>query len=103
MFANLTATIRGTPRGGLADTRMITIDAPLFPLLIIDKPVKKSLSQITEEGLFNKPTTPAPSAESDEVYNWSSYVRDNFEKPKAKKKDGWKQLEVYSAVSIILC
>jgi hypothetical protein len=105
------ATLRGTPRSSAQETRMITIDAPLYPLLLAEKssesaepskdsePVKieKPDGASKTEEIFEPKSKANAEAKPDEVYSWSSYVRNNFVvSNKAKKKgDLWKKLETY--------
>lgn len=111
-LASITATLRGTPRSQAQETRMITIDAPLYPLLLTDKSVpvanliNKFESVAEKEKVEKELLDPEKKTEDifepkspkgEEIYSWPSYVRNNFVPPvKGKKKgDEWRKLEHY--------
>ena len=93
---------------------MITIDAPLYPLLLIEKS-SESPELSKDSGEYSRHDKPDGASKSDEsfeskaktvdpkseeIYSWSSFVRNNFVVDnKAKKKgDLWKKLEQYRKV-----
>ena len=95
-FYGIFATLRGTPRSQpTQEARMITIDAPLYPLLLVEKPTDTESSDNTKSDEISD------SKSKEEMYSWSSYVRNNFvvsNKAAKKKGDLWKKLEQYRKV-----
>jgi hypothetical protein len=97
---------------------MITIDAPLYPLLLVEKSSENAESpkegnengkpEKTEkaDGASNSdevvdPKKPNGETKNEEVYSWSNYVRNNFVAPNKKNKkkgDLWTKLEQYKKV-----
>jgi hypothetical protein len=81
---------------------MITIDAPLYPLLLVEKAAKVESENGAQNGAAKSgEEIAAPALKTEEMYSWQSYVRNNFAPPMKGKKKGdlWKKLETYRKVS----